>query len=309
MKAAEFEHEIDLAEELFASGDVNAGMWQYVRTANRVWHQADQTGWEGFVARSMDTGLIEQFHEDPLTAHSYLKPRGYAGDAELLDLIYDHEGANSAAVEATSSAGKMINSIVWNGPETKAVRWRRNYAATMLDRLKPGSSRVLSIAAGSCRELSVLDTTKSGQLDRFVALDQDEQSLAEAKRSYAGVVEPITADAGSLIRSHYDVGEFDLIYSLGLLDYLSQRATRSLLRNAVSMAARNATICVANFTPEPFNIGYVESAMAWELIYRNERELMELSEEAILDRTFTATTFRDPEGTIAYLNIALDTDR
>ncbi len=302
----DYSADLELAVALLDAGDVNAGVWHYTRTASRVWHQTDSDEWSAFVVSAVSAGLIDRFHDDPLTARSYQKPRGYAGDAELLDLIYDHQGANEAASNAAGAVGKAVNSITWNGLESRAVRWRREYAARMIDRLDPVSSRVLSIAAGSCRELSVSKVAARGQLQRFVALDQDEQSLAEAKRAYAGAVEAVCADAGSLLRGKYDVGEFDLIYSLGLFDYLSSRAARNLLQAAAAMAAPDAEIYVANFTPTPFNIGFMESAMAWNLIYRDESELLELVETANLGRAYRTRTLRDPEGTIAYLHIKLD---
>ncbi len=302
--ATEYADDLDLSSSLFGNGDPRAATWHFMRLANRVWHRSDAVEWSVFVADAAAAGLFDSFHQDPLTQHSFVKPRGYAGDAGLLDLIYDHDGINSAAVAEASTVGAAVNEISWNGPECRAVRYRRKYVAGLLDARPAGSARVLSIAAGNCRELS-LSTSTPG---RFVALDQDEQSLAEAKRSYSGLVEPIAADAVSLIRGNYDVGEFDLIYSTGLFDYLSDRAGRRLLDAAVGMAATGAEICIANFTPNPLGIGFIESAMDWKLIYRTEAELVRLVESAKLDRSYSVRTLRDPEGTIAYLHLMLDVE-
>ncbi len=301
----DFHGDLGLTSALFDAGDASAATWHLCRSSAVAWHQLPSEEWSHYTQAIADMGLLSHVHQDPFTAHSFDKPRGYAGDADLLDLIYDYRGANTRAVSTTTEPGRVVNTITWNAPEPRAVRWRRSFAGEMLASLEPGSSRVLSIAAGNCRELEGIDDQDSG-LDRFVALDQDEQSLAEAKRSYPGLVEPIAADAASLVRGKYDLGEFDLIYSLGLLDYLSDRGIRNLIRSAAAMSAPGATLLLANFAPGPVSIGYMESAMAWTLIYRTESQLRDLASQAVSGRFHRASTFRDPEGTIVYLRIDFD---
>lgn len=295
--------DLELCSALFERGDWNAGIAHFLRTSNQHWYRRSEQSWAQFVAIARERGLLSRFHEDPLTARSFHKPRGYAGDAELLDLIYDHDGANQMALAAASTGGRELNHVTWNAPEPAAVRWRRDYMAGLIDALPEAGGRVLSIAAGSCRELSVSASASARTIGRFVALDQDLASLDDATASYPGLVEPLPIDAISLVRGDIAVDEFDLIYSAGLFDYLSDRAARRLISAAAEMAAPGGELCIANFAPTPFSIGYMESAMAWELIYRNEADLLQLITEAVVERPYTVSTRRDPLGVVVYAHV------
>ena len=44
--------------------------------------------WDALVGRCLSHPLNDLLHQDPFTCRAYEKPRGYAGDAELIDFIY-----------------------------------------------------------------------------------------------------------------------------------------------------------------------------------------------------------------------------
>ena len=76
-------------------------------------------------------------------------------------------------------------------PSAKAVRYRRRLLAGLIDRVaKRGSAGVLAIAAGHLREVELSSAVQSGALREFVALDQDENSLALVDRDYARSLVP-----------------------------------------------------------------------------------------------------------------------
>jgi len=47
--------------------------------------------WQACIRQCREHPLLGMVHEDPFTVRAFKKPRGYAGDAELLDLIYGPE--------------------------------------------------------------------------------------------------------------------------------------------------------------------------------------------------------------------------
>ena len=72
--------------------------------------------------------ILDYFLQDPLTRWSFEKPRGYAGDAQLLDYIYcDPHIAED--VEQASETGKALYSYTQNVPSCVAARERRDLLA------------------------------------------------------------------------------------------------------------------------------------------------------------------------------------
>src|SRR4029077_598580 len=90
--------------------------------------------------------LLELIHEDPFTARAFRKPRGYAGDAELLDLIYGPE--ENWPLPTASTLGTNIYRYTSAAPAAEGVRARREFVADLLDRLVVNESgkEVLAVA-------------------------------------------------------------------------------------------------------------------------------------------------------------------
>ncbi|MGH1502967.1 MAG: hypothetical protein ACRBI6_05385 [Acidimicrobiales bacterium] len=289
------------ASEAIARNDPGAGALHFCHVSRATYHLAGVEGWPNAIAAFEESELASLFRRDPLTRWSAERPRGYPGDAGLLDLIYDHVDSNRSAVEsAGDSIAAAVNAVTWNAPEPAAVRWRRAHIAEEMARRfaqRPDTS-VLSVASGHCRELELIDLDEH---EPIWLVDQDEDSLAEAKRSYGDLVEPHHLNISSLLRDSLRDERFDLIYSLGLFDYLDDRAARLLLSSLQKSVATGGELIVANFAPWPVSIGYMESAMRWKLIYRTELDLRRIWEATPLADHFSLRTYRDPAGTVVYL--------
>ena len=67
-----------------------------------------------------------------------------------------------------------------------------------------------------------------------------------------------------------DSNRYDLVYSLGLYDYLSADIAAVLTHRLLDCLAQGGTMILANFTPYPASFGYMESAMGWSLTFRDE---------------------------------------
>ena len=111
-----------------------------------------------------------------------------------------------------------------------------------------------------------------------MALDADPQAAAEVKRCYGSYgVETMTASFSRLLGRQRGPGEFDLVYSTGLLDYLNQRTSRRLVLSMFQMLRSGGSLIVANFLPGIRDIGYMETFMDWNLIYRTRCEMIDLT--------------------------------
>src|SRR5512139_4125726 len=46
--------------------------------------------WRRYVAAARHHPLVHLLHQDPFTCRCFCKPRGYAGDAKMIDFIYGY---------------------------------------------------------------------------------------------------------------------------------------------------------------------------------------------------------------------------
>jgi hypothetical protein len=73
------------------------------------------------------------------------------------------------------------------------------------------------------------------------------------------------------------LGTFDLVYSTGLYDYVPATTGRRLTWALFEMLRPRGRLVLANFLPGIPDLGYMESYMAWNLIYRTRLEMLDLT--------------------------------
>jgi chemotaxis methyl-accepting protein methylase len=161
--------------------------------------------------------------------------------------------------------------------------------------------RVLSVASGHLRELDIVSIATSNRNIQILALDQDKNSLEDAVRCYPDfAIHPLNHSISYLFKSH-TLGEFDLIYSAGLFDYLTDRTAASLIEVLVAKLRPGGRLVLGNYTPANDGRGYMEGMMDWRLIYRHEEDLVRLAKTAAGANILQ--TYPDDPGNIAYVEI------
>lgn len=247
--------------------------------------------------------LAKVLHSDPITRHSFSKPRGYAGDAELLDMIYRCSDNSDSSL---SQEAKAVREYNFKTPAANAVRERRSYIAGLIDRVcaqKP-NARILSLACGHLREAELCEGLKKGNFRDFFALDQDRESLALVEKQYGHYgISALNLSVKDILKKKHDLGDMDLIYSAGLYDYLNKKLAIRLTSRLFNMLACRGILLMTNFLPEISAIGYMESFMAWNLIYRSEADLIELSAGIPRAKIEKQELFVDKQENIVYLKI------
>lgn len=241
----------------------------------------------------------------PFTAHSAEKPRGYAGDPELIDFIYRHDGQALRCSGATE-IGRILLQHNTDSPCAAAVRNRRHLCASYIAELvqrKPGA-RILCIASGHARELELLSPQECAGIGRFVLYDHDGDSLEVCSR-YAsrGVrLEPVHGTIVQLLRDETLTG-FDFIYSPGLFDYLSDRLAQRITTSLFRRLNPEGRLLLANFLPRVRDAGYMEVFMEWSLIYRNEAQIRGFSGGIPDDAAVIKAYFMEPHRNIGFLEV------
>jgi extracellular factor (EF) 3-hydroxypalmitic acid methyl ester biosynthesis protein len=249
--------------------------------------------------------ITELLHQDPFTQRAFTKPRGYAGDASMVDFMYAVEDG-LPTLDGISELGKCINHYTSNGEAPRAVRFRRRLIIERLNELaaRKVQAHVLSIACGYLREAKRCSAFVEGHIGRYVAVDQDTESLAVVERELGALgVEPVHSSVKEMLKGSVTLGHFDFIYAAGLYDYLVLPVAQSLTERFFAMLNPGGHLLLANFTPDIINAGYMEAYMDWWLIYRNEAQLLQCSATLPVGQIEKISTFMEEEKNIAFLEL------
>ncbi|TIL70530.1 MAG: class I SAM-dependent methyltransferase [Mesorhizobium sp.] len=259
--------------------------------------------WQALMPVVRDHPVLEYFLEDPLTRWSHDKPRGYSGDAQLLDYIYcDPHVAESVA--NASEVGKALYRHTKDVPSCVAARERRDLLTRYVDEIATRNgpqTEVLAIAAGHLREANRSAALQEGRLKRWVALDQDPQSVGLITRDFQGTaVEAIDGSVRTMLTRGHKLGKFDFIYASGLYDYLAHNVAVKLTKTCLQMLKPNGTFLFANYAEGNPDAGYRETFMNWVLLLRSEADMWNIINASVDRNTVEAQVFFGENRNVLY---------
>jgi hypothetical protein len=298
----------EIAAQLAGNEDVEGAMRLLFSELSQRRSQLSPEAWRDCIAlECQQQPLLDLLHQDPLTARAFFKPRGYAGDADMLDLIYAIEdGEHLPALQSSSALGRKLYHATANVAAARAVRSRRWILSEALDALasRMAGAHVLSLACGHLREARHCSALLQGRFGRFVAADQDRESLAVVKREVGGFgVEAVNTSVRALLRGQDVLGSFDFIYATGLYDYLSQSVAKQLTACLFAMLNPGGRLLLANFLPTSSSTAYMEAYMEWWLIYRTRAEMLDLLEPLPEGDLGHCHTFTEENENIVFLEV------
>ena len=296
---------MDEAKSILLSGDIPKGIDRVILGMRTIKQNFNSDLWEEFSRKTvLKHSLIDIIHQCPFTYHSFSKPRGYAGDAELLDFIY---GKNQLSNRLTPMGRKIFEYFVTT-PAPESVRARRDLLAEIIDRLASSVAnhplQILSVACGHLREAHLSEAVQAKQINRFFALDKDPLSLELIDRELGNYpIQTIQSSVTALLRKKLTFENLDLVYAAGLYDYLSQSFATRLTRVMFDMLRSGGKLIVANFVPNHREVGYMETFMQWYLIYRSETDLDAVASEISASEIASQRTFLEKNGNIRFLEL------
>ncbi|NGN39854.1 class I SAM-dependent methyltransferase [Mesorhizobium sp. CGMCC 1.15528] len=292
------------ARQWFEAGNDPAQTMRWtVEALHKMRRKVEPGVWQALIPLAQEHPVADYFHQDPFTRWSFEKPRGYSGDARLLDFIYQHENIREDVAEA-SPIGSALYAYSKYYPSCVAVRERRDLLAQYVDEIteeRGGGTEVLAIASGHLREAGSSVALEQGRIARWVALDQDPLSVGSVARDYAGTpVEAIDGSVRGLLTDAYKLGTFDFVYSAGLYDYLTDAVAIRLNRRCLRMLKPKGTLLFANFSPELTDDGYMETFMNWALLLRTEADMWKIINASVDRNTVEAEVFFGENRNIVY---------
>ncbi|MEF3130793.1 class I SAM-dependent methyltransferase [Rhizobium sp. 268] len=304
---AELAVSLDLSIRQFRSGvEPRAIIERLSEALHQLRRRFHPEVWDVIVPIAQSHPVAHYLHQDPLTRWSFEKPRGYSGDARLLDFIYGRPEIEDD-VASSSTLGRSIYAYTRNASSSVAVRERRDILARRVDEIasaRPGSIEVLAIASGHLREGPLSHALGAGAIKRWVALDQDPMSVGTVARDFAGTsVEALNGSVKSLLAGRHALGMFDFVYAAGLYDYLPDAVAIKLTKKCVSMLKPGGTFLFANFSPATDVDGYMETFMNWALLLRSEHEMGLIASESAAGADLKVSVWPGTNRSVVYCEI------
>ncbi|HYZ87859.1 MAG TPA: PilZ domain-containing protein [Myxococcales bacterium] len=236
--------------------------------------------------------LHDYFMQAPSARRAFQKPFGYAGDYEVMRFIYE------LPFEGQTLFGKSICLMFNETRASRAVHHRKDLVKRRMRQLiesRRRPLRILSIAAGPAQELFELlqEIEEIPEPLEIVLFEQDKGALAYAYRRLKPIVDRRWPEDVKLVYLHESIkrllrdsqlftplGPFDMIYSVGLFDYLRPATSVQLARTFESQLAEGGSALIGNMCPENPSRWFMEHHLEWNLIYRSHAELLEIGARA-----------------------------
>lgn len=294
---------LDLAHQVFVRQEPAAPIVNRLAgRLNGLRRQATPAVWQQLIPLAQQHRVSEYLMQDPFTRWSFEKPRGYSGDATLLDIYYKHSSADGIVASSTP-LGQEIYAYTSEAASSVAGRERRRILARTVDETarRVGNAEVLAIACGHLREAEFSVALAEGKLKRWFGLDQDPVSVSTVNRDLAGTaVEAVDGSVRGILRRAYTLGTFDLVYASGLYDYLPRAIGIRLLQRAMEMVKPGGEFLFANFSDENTTDGYMETFMDWPLILRSADDMWDIINAAVDRNSVEAHVYYGSNRNVVY---------
>ena len=223
----------------------------------------------------------------PFANRAYNKPRGYAGDYEMMNHLYRNEMVGRTLFD------QCMHRYFIDEPAGQAVKNRGEYLHKKIKQLvetKPSDQKIkiLSIASGPAMEQQLFLKNNPefyGRNIEFTCIDQDEESLKHAQKQILGLDRMKNSGykfsfsnlaIKNIIVQGLPEKDYDLIYSAGLFDYFTDPVAQTAAKQMLNAVKTNGQIIIGNFSKDNPTVPLMEYVLDWLLIYRSSNDMLTL---------------------------------
>ncbi len=217
--------------------------------------------------------------------HAFSKPRGYAGDYGIIEIVYDNK-------ISSRGIGYCADKRFLNDDYARAVRSRKTMMREMLAgfiKEAPGPSlRILNIACGSCREIKELfeqNTVDASKKIEFTLVDQDQEAIDFSLKALSH--SPAHVVYTPLCHSVYDylkepdkyrklLTDQDLVYTIGLADYIPDQRLKDLIAFLFSVVKPGGKLVFAHKDSKNYSPLAPDWWCDWTFHLRDMQETVDL---------------------------------
>lgn len=283
--------------------------------------------WSGLhLAKLKDLHLLSQTFDDrqrelgrtyaetlltPLYLHGALynrattKPRGYAGDYLTMLLFNQETPQGDTLFERFVDLASKQHSL-----STTALTRQVTVTEKILECVEAGGRKIVSLASGPATELgAVIDRLGNDAYGvHFVLIDQDEGALAfshdfllrrclERGLTTSRIhIDCIHFSVRQILKPHTDeevaildgvLRGSDLIYSVGLMDYLPDPVASRLITALYKLLGKRGQLCIGNLVEAEDSTWLMDFVLAWHLVWRDPECMLALVKDLASQPSFT----------------------
>jgi len=227
-----------------------------------------------------------------IVKRAFDKPRGYSEDYKTLEFIYDNE-------PISKNIGLYFDNIFLKSPYAVAARARkdrlRDLIYAFINESEAHRIRILNVACSSSREIRELLPLLKNRRDMvFTCIDWDEEALQYSRNSLVGEATPgvkfkfLQAKGAAIEENKKLLKPYEkqnLIYSIGLIDYLPDRILKKLIQvlydylehnGKLILTHKNREITIPPICPDWF--------CNWTFVQRSKNDMIKLFYDSGISR-------------------------
>ena len=235
-------------------------------------------------------------------------PRGYQGDYEMLEYHYRNE-------PGSQGVGHFLENYLLKSTLAVAVRERKDLLKDLLRREMAGRKNpsIMDIACGPCREIVEMSEEIKKAGASFICVDHDPEALEYSKDRLIKIAFPMDKvqfrqyNALKMVSHERNVQEFgmqDIIYSVGLFDYLSNDVLVKLLRSLHDLLKPGGILIASFKDSNKYSTFIYHWIVEWNaFLQRKEQDILALYEQAGFPRGSVVTP-RTASGVIVFYNVS-----
>jgi hypothetical protein len=246
---------------------------------------------------------FDWFLKSACIKRSFEKPRGYAGDFEIIDRIYRNEPTGKGI-------GFAIDKYYLENKGCKAMRSRKKFCVNLIIKLvkeifnkNQQLISIFNLGGGPGRDiLEILEQLNYSVPVNIKMLDQDEEALKYSKNILKKFLNYLNFKNVNLLRivagERYNVdryGQHDIILCIGLYDYLDEEAAVKLTRSIYPMLKKSGKIIISNWDISNPSQTEMEWICDWYVYYRTKGSMLRIFKKAQIPSR-NIKLMKDPSG-------------
>lgn len=240
--------------------------------------------------------IVREFvYQGELVRRGYEKPKGFPSDYGIIEMVYDN-------YSPSKGVGYIYDKYLLNDDYILAIRNRKDVMKrelfTYINQNSNSKIDILNLASGSAREIRELflkDNFSTNKKINFTLVDYDEDALKFSKNRLSKILGNISfryirENVLNFIRDYDEyikiLGKFDLIYSIGLVDYIPDLLLRELLKFCINLLNLNGELVIAHKDIKTYKSLASDWFCDWTFYPRNKSDLITLINDALSNQDF-----------------------